>query len=178
MIEKFFQVPIISFQTCQTTPQANQLPRMHRYSHLLPILPNIHNVNVPKTKTDCTPISLMAILLRAIVFKTHPGQSIREKAPLLTSATAATEATHPDGCYSTPLPNVHLCSNQSVFQTTPPCHIGFFWSHILNLLAGDKLGKVPPHQSNKKGITITPLSFFVCPQKPYITSLHIVGTHL
>ena len=135
-----------------------------------------------KTKTDCTPISLMVILLRAIVFKTDPSQSIRVKAPLLTSATEtteATEATHPDGCYSTPLPNVHLCSNQSVFQTTPPCHIGFFWSHILNLLAGDKLGKVPPHQSNKKGIiTITPLSFFVCPQKPYITSLHIVGTHV
>ena len=66
VLAKFFRAPLISFQTCQTTPQANQLPRMHRYSHLLPILPYIHNANVPKTKTDSTPISLMVLLLRAI----------------------------------------------------------------------------------------------------------------
>ena len=112
-----------------------------------------------KTKTDCTPISLMVILLRAIVFKTDPSQSIRVKAPLLTSATDATEATHPDGCYSTPLPNVHLCSNQSVFQTTPLVTSDSFGHTYWTFLPGISLAKCLLIKAIRKASPLPPSPF-------------------
>ena len=53
---------------------------------------------------------------------------------------------------------------QSIFQTTPPCHIRFFWSHIVNLLIGDKLGQVSADQISKKSII----------PNPTISLLHLV----